>query len=109
MKRLNTVKWINPKDLKEDINLLESLTDDYTNRNLGSVQFMMHLQTMITRITRITKNVNKVANMRHLQYKLDKLMAANSELGTDNATLRLKVRDIADEVIENLYDEYVRL
>lgn len=109
MKTLNSVKWINPKDLKEDINLLETLTDDYINRNLGSVQFMMHLQTMITRITRITKNVNKVANMRHLQYKLDKLMAAHSELGTDNTTLRLKVRDIADEVIENLYDEYVRL
>lgn len=109
MKRLNNVKWINPKDLKEDINLLESLTDDYINRNLGSVTFMMHLKTMINRVTRITKNVNRVANMRHLLYKLDKLLAAMSELGREDAGLRLKVRDIADEVITHMYDEYVKL
>ena len=109
MTTLNTVKWINPKDLKEDINFLQSLTYDYINRDLGSVTFMMHLKTMINRVTRITKDVTRVADMRHLQYKLDKLLGAMSELGMENATLRLKVRDIADEVIENLYDEYVRL
>ena len=108
MKRLNNVKWINPKDLKEDINFLESLTYDYINSNLGSVQFMMHLQTMITRITRITKDVDRVADLRILQYRLDRLLERTRVLEDDERT-RLKVRDIAHEVIENMYDEYIRL
>lgn len=109
MTTLRSVKWNDPKDLKEDINFLESMTDDYNNGDLGSVQFMMYLQTMITRIIRITKNVDKVANMRYLEYKLDKLIAANKELDTDKTMLRLKIRDVAYEVVENLYDEYMKL
>lgn len=108
MTTLRSVKWINPKDLKEDINFLESLTYDYINRNLGSLQFMMHLQTMITRITRITKDVDRVADLRILQYRLDRLLSGAKALEDDERT-RLKVRDIAHEVIENMYDEYRRL
>lgn len=108
MTTLRSVKWINPKDLKEDINFLESLTYDYINRNLGSLQFMMHLQTMITRITRITKDVDRVADLRILQYRLDRLLSRAKVLEDDERT-RLKVRDIAHEVIENMYDEYRRL
>ena len=108
MKTLRNVKWINPKDLKEDINTFENLIDNYINGKIGSLMFMMHTQTMITRVTRITENGARVAEMRHLQYKLDKLIAADKELDTDTDELRLKVRDIADEVIENMYAEYVR-
>lgn len=108
MKTLNSVKWINPKDLKEDINLLETLTDDYINRNLGSIQFIMYTNTMITRITRITKDVARVADLRMLEYQLDRLLSRTRVLEDDERT-RLKVRDIADEVIEHMYKEYVKL
>lgn len=109
MKRLNTVKWINPKGLKEDINFLQSLTYDYINRDLGSVIFMMHVKTMTTRVSRITEDGARVAEMRHLEYKLDKLLGVMSELGREDDGLRLKVRDIADEVITNMRDEYAKL
>lgn len=108
MKTLRSIKWIDPKGMKEDIDFFEGLIDDYINRNLGSIQFIMHTKTMIARVSRITENGARVAEMRHLQYKLDKLMAADKELDTDTKELRLKVRDIADEVIENMYAEYVR-
>ena len=108
MKNLNTVKWINPKGLKEDINLLESLTDDYINRNLGSVQFIMYTNTMITRITRITKDRSRAADLSILKYKLDRLLERTRVL-EDDEKLRLKVRNIADEVIDHMYKEYVKL
>ena len=108
MKTLNTVKWINPKDLKEDINLLETLTDDYINRNLGSIQFIMHTKTMIIRTTRITKDVARVADLRMLEYQLDRLLSRTRVLEDDERS-RLKVRNIADEVIEHMYKEYVKL
>ena len=108
MKTLNSVKWINPKDLKEDINLLETLIDDYINRNLGSIQFIMYTKTMITRTTRITKDVARVADLRMLEYQLDRLLSRTRVL-EDDEKLRLKVRDIADEVIEHMYKEYVKL
>ena len=108
MKTLNTVKWINPKDLKEDINLLETLTDDYINRHLGSIQFIMYTKTMITRTTRITKDVARVADLRMLEYQLDRLLSRTRVLEDDERS-RLKVRDIADEVIAHMYKEYVKL
>lgn len=108
MKTLNSVKWINPKDLKEDINLLETLIDDYINRHLGSIQFIMYTKTMITRTTRITKDVARVADLRMLEYQLDRLLSRARVLEDDERT-RLKVRDIADEVITNMRDEYVKL
>lgn len=108
MTTLNSVKWINPENLKEDIDLLETLTDDYINRNLGSIQFMMHTKTMITRVTRITKDVARVADLRVLEYQLDRLLSRARVLQDDERT-RLKVRDIADEVIEHMYKEYVKL
>lgn len=108
MTTLNSVKWINPKDLKEDINLLESLTDDYINRNLGSVQFIMYTNTMITRITRITQDRSRAADLSILKYKLDRLLSRTRVLEDDERT-RLKIRDIADEVIEHMYAEYVKL
>ena len=108
MKTLNSVKWINPKDLKEDINLLESLTDDYINRHLGSIQFIMYTNTMITRITRITKDRSRAADLSILKYKLDRLLERTRVL-EDDEKLRLKVRDIADEVIDHMYKEYVKL
>lgn len=108
MTTLNSVKWINPKDLKEDINLLESLTDDYINRNLGSIQFIMYTNTMITRITRITKDRSRAADLSVLKYKLDRLLERTRVL-EDDEKLRLKVRNIADEVIDHMYKEYVKL
>lgn len=108
MKTLNSVKWINPKDLKEDINLLETLIDDYINRHLGSIQFIMYTKTMITRTTRITKDVARVADLRMLEYQLDRLLSRTRVLEDDERT-RLKVRDIADEVIAHMYKEYVKL
>ena len=108
MKTLNSVKWINPKDLKEDIDLLESLTDDYINRYLGSIQFIMYTKTMITRTTRITKDVARVADLRMLEYQLDRFLSRTRVLEDDERT-RLKVRDIADEVIGHMYKEYVKL
>lgn len=108
MKTLNSVKWINPKDLKEDINLLETLIDDYINRHLGSIQFIMYTKTMITRTTRITKDVARVADLRMLEYKLDRLLERTRVLEDDERT-RLKVRNIADEVIDHMYKEYVKL
>lgn len=108
MKTLNSVKWINPKDLKEDINLLETLTDDYINRNLGSIQFIMYTNTMITRITRITQDRSRGADLSILKYKLDRLLERTRVL-EDDEKLRLKVRDIADEVIDHMYKEYVKL
>ena len=108
MKTLNSVKWINPKDLKEDIDLLESLTDDYINRYLGSIQFIMYTKTMITRTTRITKDVARVADLRMLEYQLDRLLSRTRVLEDDERS-RLKVRDIADEVITHMYKEYVKL
>ena len=108
MTTLNSVKWINPKDLKEDINLLESLTDDYINRHLGSIQFIMYTNTMITRITRITKDRSRAADLSILKYKLDRLLERTRVL-EDDEKLRLKVRDIADEVIDHMYKEYVKL
>lgn len=108
MKTLNSVKWINPKDLKEDIDLLESLTDDYINRNLGSIQFIMYTKTMVIRTTRITKDVTRVADLRMLEYQLDRFLSRTRVLEDDERT-RLKVRDIADEVIEHMYKEYVKL
>ena len=108
MKTLNSVKWINPKDLKEDIDLLETLTDDYINRNLGSIQFIMYTKTMIIRTTRITKDVARVADLRMLEYQIERLLSRTRVLEDDERT-RLKVRDIADEVIEHMYKEYVKL
>ena len=108
MKTLNSVKWINPKDLKEDIDLLETLTDDYINRNLGSIQFIMYTKTMIIRTTRITKDVARVADLRMLEYQLDRFLSRTRVLEDDERS-RLKVRDIADEVIEHMYKEYVKL
>lgn len=108
MTTLNSVKWINPKDLKEDINLLESLTDDYINRHLGSIQFIMYTNTMITRITRITKDRSRAADLSILKYKLDRLLERTRVL-EDDEKLRLKVRNIADEVIDHMYKEYVKL
>lgn len=108
MKTLNSVKWINPKDLKEDINLLETLIDDYINRNLGSIQFIMYTKTMIIRTTRITKDVTRVADLRMLEYQLDRFLSRTRVLEDDERT-RLKVRDIADEVIEHMHKEYVKL
>ena len=108
MKTLNSVKWINPKDLKEDIDLLETLTDDYINRNLGSIQFIMYTKTMIIRTTRITKDVARVADLRMLEYQLDRFLSRTRVLEDDERS-RLKVRDIADEVIDHMYKEYVKL
>lgn len=108
MTTLRSVKWINPKDLKEDINLLESLTDDYINRNLGSIQFIMYTNTMITRITRITKDRSRAADLNILKYKLDRLLERTRVL-EDDEKLRLKVRNIADELIDHMYKEYVKL
>lgn len=108
MKTLNSVKWVNPKDLKEDINLLETLIDDYINRNLGSIQFIMYTKTMIIRTTRITKDVTRVADLRMLEYQLDRFLSRTRVLEDDERS-RLKVRDIADEVIEHMYKEYVKL
>ena len=108
MTTLNSVKWINPQDLKEDIDLLETLTDDYINRNLGSVQFIMYTNTMITRITRITKDVTRVADLRMLEYQLDNLLSRTRVLEDDERT-RLKVRNISDDVIDHMYKEYVKL
>lgn len=117
MTTLNSVKWINPRDLKEDIDLLETLTDDYINRNLGSIQFIMYTKTMITRITRITKDVARVADLRMLEYQLDRLLSrarvdrvqSRDRVLEDNERTRLKVRNIADDVIEHMYKEYVKL
>lgn len=108
MATLRSVKWINPKDLKEDINLFETLIDDYTNRHLGSIQFIMYTKTMITRITRITKDVARVADLRILEYQIERLLSRTRVLEDDERT-RLKIRDIADEVIEHMYAEYVKL
>ena len=108
MATLNSVKWINPKDLQEDIDLLETLTDDYINRNLGSIQFIMYTKTMIIRTTRITKDVTRVADLRMLEYQLDRFLSRTRVLEDDERS-RLKVRDIADEVIEHMYKEYVKL
>lgn len=109
MKTLRNVKWINPKDLKEDINTFEVLIRDYNNEKLGTTMFMMHTKTMITRVMRITEDGSRVADMRFLQYKLDKLLADSIELNTNIKNSRLKVRDIADEVITIMYSEYVKL
>lgn len=108
MATLRSIKWIDPKGMKEDINFFEGLIDDYINRHLGSIQFIMHTKTMITRTTRITKDVARVADLRMLEYQIDRLLSRARVLEDDERT-RLKVRDIADEVIENMYAEYVKL
>lgn len=108
MTTLYTVKWTDPRGMKEDIRFLEGLIDDYINRNLGSVQFIMHTKTMITRTTRITKDVARVADLSMLEYKLDRLLERTRVLEDDERT-RLKVRDIADEVVTHMYKEYVKL
>ena len=108
MKTLNSVKWIDPKGVKADINFFEGLIDDYINRNLGSIQFIMHTKTMIARVTRISKDGSRVADLSMLEYRLDKLLARTRVL-EDEEHVRLKVRDIADEVIEHMYKEYVKL
>ena len=108
MKTLRNVKWINPKDLKEDINTFEGLVDHYNNEKLGSVMFIMHTKTMIARVMRITEDGSRVAEMRYLQYKLDRLLERTRVL-EDDEKLRLKVRNIADEVIDHMYKEYVKL
>lgn len=107
MKRLNSIKHVSRKDLKEDIIFFEGLIDDFTNRNLGTLQFMMHTQTMIKRVLRITDSASRVMDMRHLEYKLDKFILMDKSLDTD--VDKLRVRDIADDVIKGMYSEYVKL
>lgn len=109
MKRLNSVKHVSRKELKEDIDFFERLIDYYGSGRLGSLQFMMHTQTMIKRVLRITESASRTMDMRHLEYKLDKLIGMSKDLDTDPKKIILSARDIADEVIESMYDEYVKL